>query len=294
MKIFKKVADSIFFQRFIIGVIIFAALLVGLETNQNLMEKYEGAFHLLDRLIIWTFLAEALIKILSFGSKPHHYFKDPWNVFDFIIVTLCFLPINAQYIAVVRLVRILRVFRLISVMPSLRLLTGALLKSIPSMGSVGLLLFLLFYVFAVMGVFLFGENDPFHFGSLQSAFLTLFQTVTMEGWVDVFRIQFYGSNAVEYDFPIDTSPQSIAQPTVAVLYFIFFILLGTMIFLNLFIGVIVNGMDEIKAEVKQEIDTTQETIITLEKQELSEVEHLQLQIKNLEQKINDLIGYVKK
>lgn len=245
---FRIITESKFFQYFIIGVILAAGVIVGLETYPALMENYGGILHLLDRLVLYIFVVEILMKILAKGSKPWEYFLDGWNVFDFIIVAVCFLPIGGTYIAVLRLARILRVFRLVSALPKLQVLVGALLKSIPSMSYVGILLFLLFYIYAVIGTFMFGQNDPIHFGSLQVSMMTLFKTITLEGWIDFMNIQYYGSDIYGYENFPDTLREPSAHPIAAPVFFVSFILIGTMIMLNLFIGVIINGMEETNKE----------------------------------------------
>src|SRR5688572_3157341 len=180
----KKIVDSTWFHTFIIFVILGAGVVVGLETYPGLMDTHGELLHMLDHIILYIFVLEIVLKVIAKGNKPWEFFYDGWNVFDFIIVAVCFLPIGGAYIAVLRLARILRVFRLVSAMPKLQLLVGALLKSIPSMSYVGILLFLLFYIYAVLGTFMFGQNDPIHFGSLQVSMMTLFKTITLEGWID--------------------------------------------------------------------------------------------------------------
>jgi voltage-gated sodium channel len=245
---FKKIVESKWFQNFIILVILSAGVVVGLETYPAIMQDYSGLLHILDRLILYIFVAEIILKMGAKGSKPWEYFYDGWNVFDFLIVAVCFLPIGGAYIAVLRLARILRVFRLVTAMPKLQILVGALLKSIPSMGYVGLLLFLLFYIYAVLGTFMFGQNDPIHFGSLQASMMTLFKTITLEGWIDFMNIQVYGSNVIGYEEFPDMARTPSAHPIAAPVFFLSFILLGTMIMLNLFIGVIISGMEETNRE----------------------------------------------
>jgi voltage-gated sodium channel len=99
------------------------------------------------------------------------------------------------------------------------------------MGYVGLLLFLIVYVYAVLGTHLFKATDPQHFGHLGLAFLSLFQIITLEGWAEIFRPQFE-----IYGWP-------------AVVYFVSFILLGTMILLNLLIGVVLRSMEQVQSEL---------------------------------------------
>ena len=182
------------------------------------------------------------------GSKPWNYFRDPWNVFDFSIVAVCFMPFDAQYVAVLRLLRLLRVLKLVRTLPRLQILVSTLLKAIPSMGYVSLLLFMLFYVYAVSAVFLFKDNDPVHFDNLPLAMLSLFRVVTAEDWTDVMYIQMYGCDNYGYTGIEDlcTAPQ--AYPIFGALFFVSFMLIGAMVILNLFIGVIMNSMDESEKE----------------------------------------------
>ncbi len=244
----KRIAEADWFNRFITLVIIVAAVLVGVETYPSMAERYHSFLVISDVAIIWIFVAEAVIKIVAEGRKPQNYFKDPWNIFDFTIVVAAFMPINAQYVVVLRLIRLLRVLRLVRALPKLQVLVGALLKSIPSMAYVGLLLGLLFYVYAVAGTLLFAENDPVHFRNLQMSLLSLFRVVTLEDWTDVMYIQMYGCAEYGYSGIESMCTSSKANPILGASYFVSFVLFGTMVVLNLFIGVILSGMDEAKEE----------------------------------------------
>ncbi len=243
-----NLVESGIFRYFILFLILTSGVIVGLETYPTINSKYQGLFHIIDQVIIYIFLVEIVLKILSMGQKPWEYFQDPWNVFDFIIVAVCFIPsIDAHFVAVLRMARILRVFRIISIFPKLQILVNALLKSIPSMGYVVVLLFLIFYIYAVMGSFIFAERDPVNFGSLHLTLITLFKVLTLEGWTDILNIQLYGSVEPNANFNMeDVSYWSLA-------YFISFILLGAMIIMNLFIGVIMNSMQESHAELEKKL-----------------------------------------
>ena len=116
------------------------------------------------------------------------------------------------------------------------------------MYQVGILLVLNFYVYAVMGVFMFSENDPLHFKDLPTAMLSLFRVVTLEDWTDIMYIQMYGSDVYAYANTTGITPVPSASPIMGSLFFVTFVLLGTMIMLNLFIGVILNSMNEARAE----------------------------------------------
>jgi len=191
-KISLQIVESNLFRNFILGLIIISGVIVGIETYPEIYSKNVILFHLIDQVIISIFVLEIGLKLISHGNKPWNFFSDPWNVFDFIIVAVCFIPsIDTHFVTVLRLARILRVFRIISVLPKLQILVNALLKSIPSMGYVVVLLGIVFYIFAVAGSFLFAKTDPVHFGSLHVAMITLFKVLTLEGWTDIMNIQLY-------------------------------------------------------------------------------------------------------
>lgn len=244
----RRLADSNRFQTFITAVILFAAILVGLETDAEIVQRHGTTLHALDKIVLGIFVLEIVIKLGAEGRRPWRYFLDPWNVFDFTIVALAFLPIGSQYVTVLRLARLLRVLKLVRALPRLQILVGALLKSIPSMGYVSILLGLVFYVYGVASVFLFGENDPFRFGTLPVALVTLFQVATAEDWSTTLYTNMYGCDQYGYDGREALCTQPMAYPVVAPLFFISFILIGTMVILNLFIGVIMNGMEEAQSE----------------------------------------------
>lgn len=248
----KKIADASWFQNSITIVILLAGVLVGLETDPDFVAKHSETVHILNAAILFIFIIEILIKIGAEGNKPWLYFTDPWNVFDFSIVAVALLPIDSQYVTVLRLLRLLRVLRLLKALPQLQLIVGALLKSIPSMFYVGILLFMMFYVYAVAGVFLFSKNDPIHFADLPLSMLSLFRAVTLEDWTDLMYIQMYGCEGYGYDGNEALCTDSHAYGWVGALFFVSFVMLGTMIILNLFIGVIMNGMDEANAEQEME------------------------------------------
>ncbi len=254
----KRLTTSAGFNRFILAMIVVSGLLVGLETYPTFGDgtPIGNTINLIQRVILWIFVGEIVLKIAACGNRPFDYFRQGWNLFDFAIVAICFLPLgNARFATVFRLARLLRTLRMVTILPRLQILVSALLKSIPSLGYIGILLGLHFYVYACAGTFMFSKNDPLRFGSLQRTTLTLFQVLTLEGWNDVLATQFNGSDA-EYPeawklIAEEESPgvrESMEQPLPAAIYFVSFIMLGTMIMLNLFTGVIISSMEEAQAE----------------------------------------------
>lgn len=246
IEISNKIKNSRLFNNFIFSLILLSAVVIGLETYPTLAKKYHDVLSLIDHFIIVLFTIEIALKIISNGKKPWVYFSDPWNVFDFIIVAICLIPLNdTHYFAVFRILRILRILRMITVFPKLKLIIGALLKSIPSMGYIIMLIGILFYVYAIVGVFVFGATDPMHFGDLHHAFVTLFKVLTLEGWTDIMNVHIFGDSGNGNMQIISLWP---------FLYFASFILIGAMIIMNLFIGVIMNSMEESQKELSQELN----------------------------------------
>lgn len=247
-----KLVNSTLFQRLVISAIIVSAVLIGLETSPEIMEKWGTSLKVIDRFLVLLFALEIGLRLASHGRAFWRFFSEPWNVFDFVVVAACLLPASHQYIVVLRLFRVLRVLRLVTTVPKLQLLVGALFKSIPSMGYIIVLLSVHFYIYAVLGTFLFGANDPWHFGSLGKSALTLFQVVTLEGWVEIMVTQIKGCSSAAAGLASTLCDGSEAFPRIAPLYFVSFIVLGTMIILNLFIGVVVNSMNEMQEELAGE------------------------------------------
>lgn len=213
------------FVNTVIVLILINSVLVGLETSSTLMRLYGDWFHLLDLCLLWLFTVEIALRLIAVRPTPA-FFKNGWNVFDFIIVMSGHVLVGGQFITVLRILRILRVLRTFSVIPSLRRLVNALIMSIPALGNILLLMCLVFYVFGVAGTVLFSKAAPEYFGTLPTTLLTLFQVATLESWASgVMR------------------PLLAAVPW-AWIYFVIFIMIGTFVVINLFLGVIVNSMEK--------------------------------------------------
>jgi voltage-gated sodium channel len=229
----RRIVDARPFRATIVAVILFAGVLAGVETNAAVVAQHRALLMGLDAAVLTVFIVEILLKLAAHGRRPLDYFRDGWNVFDFTIVVVCILPVGGPFATVLRLVRTLRLLRLVSALPKLQLLVGALLKSLSAMGYVSLLLALIFYIYAVAGIHLFGRHAPEQFGTLPIALLSLFQMITLDAWSELFHAA------------------CAAAPFAATVYFVSFILLGTMIMLNLFIGVIMSSMSEMHAELEE-------------------------------------------
>lgn len=276
-KIAQEVTNHRIFKGLILSLILLTVIIVGIETYPAIASKHHNLLVFLDNLVVYSFTIEIILKIIAFGKRPWDFFRDPWNVFDFVIVAICLIPsVDTHFVAVLRIFRILRILRMITFFPKLRLLIGTLLKSIPSMGYVGLLLFILFYVYAILGIFMFGAADPAHFGDLHHAMVTLFKVLTLEGWTDIMNTHLYGDQLTAQSEILTIGP---------FFYFASFILIGAMIIMNLFIGVIMKSMEESQNEINQEIQEIKlnsETSDEVYSNILSKLDELRNEIYNLQ------------
>ncbi|MDR4305362.1 ion transporter [Chelatococcus sambhunathii] len=220
MDALKRLVEHPVTERAILALVVINAVTLGLETSPSVMAAYGGPLRVLDQAILAVFVAEIAARL---AVRRLAFFRDPWSVFDFLIVAIALLPATGP-LQVLRALRVLRVFRLITLAPSLKRVVGALIGALPGMGSIVLLLSLVIYVFAVMATHLYGPSMPDKFGSLGISIYTLFQLVTLDGWSgEIVR------------------PAMEMHPY-AWIFFITFILVTSFTVFNLFIGVVVNAM----------------------------------------------------
>ena len=229
-----RVVEARWFEPWMIGLILFNGILIGLETSHEIVAAYGNWLHLGNDLILAVFILEAVLKLTAVAPRFSLYFGNGWNLFDFSIIVLSLLPATEEFALVARLVRVLRVLRLVSAVPQLRLIVATLVRSIPSMGHVITLMSIIFYIYAVTGFHLFHEHDAERWGTLGAALLTLFGIVTLEGWVQVMETA------------LELHPW-------AWVYFVSFVLIGTFVMLNLFIAVVINNLEASKSAELEEL-----------------------------------------
>ena len=210
------------FTRFITGVILFNAVILGMETSDRLMEAAGALILALDMACLGVFVVEIALKLFAWRGN---FFRNGWNLFDFVIVAIALVP-AAHGLSVLRALRILRVLRVVSVAPRLRRVVEGFITALPGMGSVFLLMAIVFYIGAVMATKLFGASFPDWFGSLPRSAYSLFQIMTLESW-----------------------SMGIVRPVMAVypyawVFFVPFIMVTTFAVVNLLVGLIVNSMQD--------------------------------------------------
>ncbi|MEZ5569889.1 MAG: ion transporter [Halioglobus sp.] len=256
MSFLKNLVESRRFEWAITVLIVINAITLGLETVPAAMAVAGPVLLLLDKLILGVFTLEVLARMVVYRGA---FFRDPWRLFDFVIVSISLIPAGGN-LSVLRALRVLRVLRLVSTVPSLRRVVGGLVAALPGMGSIVLLLGLVFYVFSVMATKLYGSEFPEWFGSIPASAYTLFQVMTLESWsMGIVR------------------PVMDVYPT-AWIFFVPFIICTTFTVLNLFIGIIVSAM-------QAEHDAS----ASAERAELQfEQEHILAELKALRQDIASL------
>ncbi|MDO5631557.1 MAG: ion transporter [Paracoccus sp. (in: a-proteobacteria)] len=217
-------------QMFITCVILFNALVLGLETSGTIMAQAGPLILALDMLCLTIFVAEIAAKMFASGWR---FFRDGWNLFDFVVVGIALMPAT-QGLSVLRALRVLRLLRVVSVTPRLRRVVEGFLAALPGMASVFLLMGIIFYVGAVIATKLFATAFPEWFGDLGNSAYTLFQVMTLESWsMGIVR-------PVMESYPY------------AWLFFVPFILVTTFAVMNLVVGLIVNSMQEAHQEEESE------------------------------------------
>ena len=215
-------------QHGIVFLILLNAVLLGMETSPEIMSQFGELLHILDHAILWIFIAEL---VLLMSARGLQFFKDPWCLFDFIVIGIALVPAS-ESLAVLRSLRVLRVLRLINKFQSMKKVVRGLLGSLSSLGAVMGLMMVVFYVAAVVSTNLFGKEFSNYFGSLGASLFTLFQVMTLESWAD-----------------------GVARPVMekfpdAWIFFVIYIMCSTFVVVNLFIAAIVDSFSNSDTETE--------------------------------------------
>lgn len=219
------------FEFFVVSIIIFSALVVGVKTY-NISDDLLNFVVVLDWAITVIFLIEITIRFVAEPRKSQ-FFKKGWNVFDTLIVVVSLVPIDNSDMALLgRLIRIFRVLRMVSIIPELRVLVNSLIKAMPQLGYVMLLMFIIFYIYAAIGSTFFSEINQKLWGDIAISMLTLFRVMTFEDWTDVMY-----ETMVVYRFSWT--------------FFLSFIFFTAFAFLNMIIGIVVSVLEDERAKEKK-------------------------------------------
>uniref|UniRef100_A0A668TI05 Voltage-dependent T-type calcium channel subunit alpha n=1 Tax=Oreochromis aureus TaxID=47969 RepID=A0A668TI05_OREAU len=231
---FRKIVDSKYFGRGIMIAILINTLSMGIEYHEQ-PEELTNALEISNIVFTSLFSLEMLLKVLVYG--PFGYIKNPYNIFDGIIVVISVWEIVGQQgggLSVLRTFRLMRVLKLVRFMPALQRQLVVLMKTMDNVATFCMLLMLFIFIFSILGMHLFGCKfgserdgdtlpDRKNFDSLLWAIVTVFQILTQEDW-----------NKVLYNGMASTSP-------VAALYFIALMTFGNYVLFNLLVAILVEG-----------------------------------------------------
>jgi voltage-gated sodium channel len=221
------------FELSIAFVILLNAISLGLLTMPDLSDGARESFEAFDRYALYVYAAELVLRLISYGTKPWEFFRRGWNIFDFLIVALS--PIFAGQTVVLRLLRLLRLIRIFRFLPEVKVLTISIARSIPPLLSMSVLIFLALFIYGMAGVYLLGEKLPLHWGDISIALTTLFILLTLE------------------NFPVYLEEAILVTP-LALPFFLSYIVIVVFTVLNVFIGIVLNAMDEARSENREKIE----------------------------------------
>ena len=220
-----RVVESPIFTGFILVAIIANAVVLGLQTYEEIEDRYGDALNLLNDLFLAVFVVELALRIGAYGRHPKDFFRSGWNVFDFVVIAVAFIPGIRESSTLLRLARLLRVVRVVRILPELRVLVTGVVRSLPPLGSMLLLTTVMLFVYGMLGWLLFGEELPADWGNIGRAMLSLFVLLTLE------------------DFPRYMEAGMEVHPW-SWIYFVTFVLITVFIIINVLIGIVLNSMEE--------------------------------------------------
>jgi voltage-gated sodium channel len=253
-----EIVASTKFSNFILFCVFLNAIIIGLQTYPSINDVYASLFNNLDIVFLGIFTVEVILKVIVYRKN---YFKDGWNLFDFIVVAASIAFMQSEFVSVLRILRVLRVLKTISSIRSLRRIITSLFMAVPTIGSISLLMVIVFYIYGVVGSTFFAELSPVYFGDLSASLVTLFQIATFDDWANIYR-------------PIaETSPLSL-------IYFVTFIFIAVFVMLNLVVGEIVNNAANIPSEVVEDIAEIEKEVHDI-KEVASEIQQLRNEITEL-------------
>ena len=232
----KDFLETPWFGQAITALIVINAVTLGLETWPAAMSAAGQVLFTIDRIVLIVFTCEIAAKIVAYRGA---FFRRGWDLFDLTVVAIAWIP-TAGALSVLRALRVLRVLRLVSAVPQMRAVVGALFAALPGMGAIIAVLMLLFYVAAVVTTKLFGASFPDWFGSIGASMYSLFQIMTLESW-----------------------SMGIVRPVMDVyplagLFFVPFVVITSFAVLNLFIGLIVNSLQQFNGEERERVRSADE------------------------------------
>jgi voltage-gated sodium channel len=218
------------FELLIAFVILINATSLAILTMPDLDTQVRDACEQIDLICFAIYGTELVLRILSYGKKPWMFFKQGWNIFDFIVIAAS--PLLSGQTAVLRLLRLLRLVRIFRFLPEVRVLTTSIIRSLPPLMSLAVLIFVALFMYGMLGHYLFGPDDAENWGSITRAMTSLFILLTLENFPNYLEA-------------------GVAVSPWALPYFLSYVFVVVFTVLNVLIGVVLNAMDEAREENRQ-------------------------------------------
>ena len=215
------------FELFISGVIIVNAVCLAILTMPNLSPETIALINNIDLVAYAVYVFELVLRLVSYGKKPWRFFKEGWNIFDFVVIGLT--PFFQGQTAVIRLLRLLRLVRIFRFLPEVRILSASIVKSIPPLLSMTVLISMMLFLYGMAGHYAFGVEAPQSWGNIGLSMKSLFILLTLE------------------NFPIYLEEAMLITP-LAIPFFLSYVFLIVFTVLNVLIGIVLNAMDEARTE----------------------------------------------
>ncbi|XP_035912743.1 sodium channel protein para isoform X12 [Anopheles stephensi] len=228
-------------------------------------ETFSAVLDYLNMIFICIFSSECLMKIFALR---YHYFIEPWNLFDFVVVILSILGlvlsdiiekyfVSPTLLRVVRVAKVGRVLRLVKGAKGIRTLLFALAMSLPALFNICLLLFLVMFIFAIFGMSFFmhvkdksGLDDVYNFKTFGQSMILLFQMSTSAGWDGVLD----GIINEEDCLPPDNDkgyPGNCGSSTIGITYLLAYLVISFLIVINMYIAVILENYSQATEDVQE-------------------------------------------
>ena len=227
-----RIVAAHWFTTTILAVIVVNAVVLGLETYQGVDDRYGEALSVVNDVCFVIFVIELLLRIGAYGRRPWEFFRDGWNIFDFIVIGVAFLPGVRESSTLLRLARLARVVRIVRLFPDLRVLLAGVWRSVPPLFAIALATGMLLFVYGMVGWTLFADELPDDWGNIGRAMLTLFVMLTLENF------------PTYMDAGMEVHPWSWV-------YFVSFILIAAFVVIHVLIGIVLNSMEEAREAEKR-------------------------------------------
>ncbi|XP_071554603.1 sodium voltage-gated channel paralytic isoform X3 [Temnothorax nylanderi] len=246
-------------------------LFIGLNMLTMTMDHYQqsvtfsNVLDYLNMIFIVIFTSECLMKIFALR---YHYFKEPWNLFDFVVVILSILGlvlsdiiekyfVSPTLLRVVRVAKVGRVLRLVKGAKGIRTLLFALAMSLPALFNICLLLFLVMFIFAIFGMSFFmhvkdksGLDDVYNFKTFGQSMILLFQMSTSAGWDGVLDGIINEEDCQEPNNEIGY-PGNCGSSTIGIAYLLSYLVISFLIVINMYIAVILENYSQATEDVQE-------------------------------------------